>query len=62
MNWIINNYQWFFSGLGTFMISIFISIIIRKKSSKSIKKKIVQSQKTGDNSINFQAGRDVKIK
>ena len=34
INWIINNYQWFFSGLGLFLLSIVIGFIIRRQMRK----------------------------
>ena len=34
IDWIINNYQWFFSGLGVFLLSIVIGFIIRRQMRK----------------------------
>lgn len=45
-----NNYEWFFSGFGVFLLSFFL-----------IKKSKGQKQKIGNNSIGVQAGRDVNI-
>ena len=46
-----NNYEWIFSGIGVFIISLFL---LRKSKG--------QKQKVGNNSVGIQAGRDVKIK
>ncbi|SFE77326.1 hypothetical protein [Flavobacterium xueshanense] len=51
LDFFLNNYEWIFSGIGVFIISIFF---IRKSTG--------QKQKVGDNSLGIQAGRDVKIK
>jgi hypothetical protein len=50
-NFFFDNYEWVFSGIGVFIISLFF---IRKSTG--------QKQKVGDNSNGIQAGRDVKIK
>lgn len=34
IDWIINNYQWFFSGLGVFLLSIVVGFIIRRQMRK----------------------------
>jgi tetratricopeptide (TPR) repeat protein len=34
IDWIINNYQWFFSGLGVFLLSIVIGFVIRRQMRK----------------------------
>ncbi len=34
INWVIKNYQWFFSGLGVFLLSIGIGFIIRRQMRK----------------------------
>jgi hypothetical protein len=53
MNWIIQNKEWLFSGIGVLIITLFI-----KKSSKP--KKIKQKQKSGANSTNIQVGGNYK--
>jgi hypothetical protein len=58
MDWIIQNKEWIFSGIGVFIISLIITLIIKKKS---INKKLKQEQKSGDNSINFQVAGDINI-
>ena len=52
MDWIINNTEWIFSGVGVFIFSFFL---IRNKN------KVKQSQKGGSNSTNIQVGGDFNI-
>lgn len=54
MNWIIENKEWVFSGIGVFVISTIIGVFFCRKSSKQI-------QKSGDNSKNYQASGDINI-
>jgi LPXTG-motif cell wall-anchored protein len=49
-----NNYTWFFSGLGIFLLAGFLALFKRKNSSG-------QNQIVRNGSA-IQAGRDVKIK
>lgn len=53
MEWVIQNKEWLFSGLGVFIIGIIISMIAKKK-----KVKIKMKQKSGSNSTNIQIGGD----
>jgi hypothetical protein len=56
MEWLSNNYQWVFSGIGTSLVILIITILLKKnKEAKNIKMK----QKSGDNSLNIQIGGDV---
>lgn len=55
MQWILNNKEWVFSGVGVFILTIVGSIIFKTKSCKK------NTQNIGDNSFGIQAGRDVKI-
>jgi uncharacterized membrane protein YczE len=55
MKWVIDNKEWIFSGIGIFVLSLIISIYVKKKSS------VKQIQKTGAKSTNYQAGGDIKI-
>ncbi len=34
IDWIINNYKWFFSGLGVFLLSIVVRFVIRRQTRK----------------------------
>ena len=51
LTWLIKNKEWMFSGAGIFIISLFIA---RKKQSS-------QRQKSGSDSKNYMAGRDMRI-
>jgi hypothetical protein len=55
MQWVIDNKEWLFSGVGIFVITLLISIFTRKKSD------IKQSQKSGSNSKNYQSAGDINI-
>ena len=55
MQWILDNKEWFFSGIGIFVISGILKLISKKKSITK------QSQKSGAKSINYQAGGDIHI-
>jgi len=50
-NWITDNYTWFFSGIGVFIIGLFITRKAIKKNRQVIK----------NNSTGIQAGGNVKI-
>jgi len=54
MEWIINNKEWIFSGIGVFIISLLLT--------KLFKKSHIQKQKSGKNSTNYQASGDINIK
>lgn len=56
MEWIIENKEWIFSGIGIFILGIIINFFI-KKNSRSFS----QRQKSGDNSTNIQIGGNVEI-
>lgn len=55
MQWIFNNKEWVFSGIGVFVLTVIVGFFFKKKSS------ITQTQKSGKNSTNYQAGGDIKI-
>lgn len=55
MEWILQNKEWFFSGAGIFILSLVVGFFIKRGKSKQ------QIQKSGSNSTNYQAGRDIKI-
>ena len=53
MEWIINNTEWIFSGIGVTVVSLIVGLLWKKhKSSKSTTMK----QKSGNNSTNIQIG------
>lgn len=55
MDFIIKNSEWIFSGIGVFILSLFLI----KKKVKSKKNKVKQNIK--NHSVGIQAGRDVNI-
>lgn len=54
--WIVKNKEWVFSGVGVAIIA-WVAGIFKKTRASSMQ--IIHS---GDNSMNVQAGRDLKIK
>lgn len=54
MQWIIDNVEWIFSGIGVFVLSGIITLIIKNRKAKIITMK----QKSGSNSTNIQIGGD----
>ncbi|WP_239397524.1 hypothetical protein [Pseudoalteromonas sp. OOF1S-7] len=40
MEWFLNNYEWFFSGLGVFLISLVVMFLKKNKRSTKISKNI----------------------
>lgn len=55
MEWFITNKEWLFSGAGIFLISLIIGFFIKKGVTQK------QTQKSGKNSKNYQAGRNITI-
>ena len=55
MDWILNNKEWIFSGIGVAVIVAIVGLVFGKQKNKQI-------QKSGNNSINIQVGGDVKKK
>lgn len=56
MQWIIDNAQWVFSGIGVFVLGLFIAFLKRENTATT-----KQKQKSGNNSINIQAGGNVEF-
>jgi len=56
MEWLIENKEWVFSGIGVFALTLIVTVLRRKGNSYK------QSQKGGDYSINIQSGKDTNIK
>ncbi|HEA30194.1 MAG TPA: hypothetical protein ENH91_09400 [Leeuwenhoekiella sp.] len=54
IDWIIENKEWLFSGIGVLLISLILKLIFRKRKPEQI-------QKGGKNSKNYQAGKNIKI-
>lgn len=57
MEWINENKEWIFSGIGAVVIGVVIRAILERKKSK----RLTQNQKSGRNSTNIQAGGDIKL-
>ncbi len=56
MEWLSDNKEWIFSGIGVFIIGGLVKWLFNRNTAKSYKMK----QKSGDNSINIQIGGDYK--
>ena len=56
MQWIIDNKEWLFSGIGVLVISTIVGILLSKKGTLN------QTQKSGKNSTSYQSARDITIK
>ena len=55
IDWFITNKEWFFGGIGVALpIAIISLFFIKNKNQKQV-------QKSGDNSINIQAGNNLNI-
>ncbi|WP_431030139.1 hypothetical protein [Lysinibacillus sp. LZ02] len=54
MDWLIENKEWVFSGVGLFIISTIITLFTKTKNKKQV-------QKVGNNSTAIQVGRDFKV-
>lgn len=55
MEWILSNKEWFLSGIGIAIPLAFITLFFQKKNQA----KQIQNQRSGNNSSNLQAGRDI---
>jgi hypothetical protein len=55
LNWIVQNKEWIFSGIGVAVITGFISILSKNKGTSS-----KQTIRSGGGSNNLQAGRDIR--
>jgi|688.fasta_scaffold1667953_2 hypothetical protein len=56
MNWIYENREWAFSGIGVLAITLLIKLFIPSA------KKPRMTQKSGANSVNIQAGDKVEVR
>lgn len=54
LEWISNNKEWVFSGVGLFIISTLVALFKKQKNDKQI-------QKVRDNSTAIQVGGDFKV-
>lgn len=55
MEWIIDNKEWVFSGIGVFIIGGFVTWLSNRNVAKRYNR---MKQKSGNNSINIQIGGD----
>lgn len=55
MQWLMDNKEWVFSGIGIFVISVIVGVVTKKQPTST------QAQKSGAHSTNFQAGGDMKV-
>lgn len=53
LDWLIQNKEWLFSGLGVVVLSTVVGFLFKNKGNQQIK--------AGDKSTNIQGGRDVKV-
>lgn len=64
MEWIIDNKEWFFSGVGVFILGLiitFFSWLFRKKQKSDNNTNVSMKQKGGKNSKNYQSNGDMTI-
>jgi len=54
MQWVLDNKEWLFSGIGIVFITVIISFLNKRHNPKQV-------QKSGDNSTNYQAGGNIQI-
>lgn len=55
MDWLIQNKEWLFSGVGIAIFSFIFSLFLKSKNS------LKQKQSSGKKSTNIQAGNNVNI-
>lgn len=55
VEWIIANKEWFLSGVGGVILTIVAGLFMRSGSQ------LKQSQKSGNNSTNYQAGTSITV-
>jgi hypothetical protein len=55
IDWVVENRQWVFSGIGVAVVVAVSRLIWRHRSEG------IQEQSGGDQSMNLQAGRDIHI-
>jgi len=55
MAWILDNKEWLFSGVGIVIIAWVFRLFYKQRQTSS------QTIKSGDNSTNIQAGRDINM-
>lgn len=55
MQWMFDNMEWIFSGIGVFALSLIAGFFIKNRGTTK------QSQKAGDRSTNYQSAGDINI-
>ncbi|MFA6192822.1 MAG: hypothetical protein WC665_10795 [Sulfurimonas sp.] len=55
MDWLIENKDWIFSGIGVTILAFVASLFLKNKNKKILK------QSSGNKSINIQSGNDINI-
>lgn len=58
MDWIIENKEWLFSGIGVVCITTIGSVLFKRKKDS----KVNQNIKSGSHSINIQSSSNVDVK
>lgn len=59
LDWIMQNKEWLFSGIGVTLISVIVGLFVKNKYRG--KKTYHQVINSGDKSTNIQGGRDVHV-
>lgn len=57
MEWLAENAHWIFSGIGVFVLSFLIGLLLKNRRRKTI----VQKQRAGKGSVNVQSAGDINI-
>lgn len=63
INYLQDNHEWLFSGLGTYVISGIAAVLLAVLTIKIRNKRSLANQKikSGKKSINIQSGRDTRF-
>ena len=56
INWLVDSKEWLFSGAGIVIISLVVRFFIKRNNSST-----TQTIKSGTQSTNIQAGRDINM-
>lgn len=56
MEWLYQNKEWLFSGIGLAVLSAIVGLLFKGKNRKGN-----QNINTGDGSVNMQSERDIEI-
>lgn len=57
MEWIVNNKEWIFSGVGVFIVSVIGAFVFRRVRASTIN----QTQTSGTRSTNYQSAGDLNV-